>query len=86
MAYQRISATADGVVVKTEVDLVEVTAGELALCANAAAILQLVQVRAGKLFNDLFFHVNRDDSVAVATGVEPKIWPEDAVERPRPGK
>ena len=45
-----------------------------------------IAVGAGKLFNDLFFHVNRDDSVAVATGVEPKIWPEDAVERPRPGK
>jgi hypothetical protein len=32
----------------------------------------------------LFIHLNRDGSVAVATGAEPEIWPEDEpIEEPR---
>lgn len=29
---------------------------------------------------ELFFHVNRDNSIALATGSAPKVWPEDEIE------
>lgn len=29
---------------------------------------------------ELFFHVNRDGSIALATGFAPKVWPEDEIE------
>lgn len=28
----------------------------------------------------IFFHINRDKSIAIATGQEPEIWPEDDAE------
>jgi hypothetical protein len=30
-------------------------------------------------FDDLFIHVNRDNTIAIATGQAPPVWPEDEV-------
>jgi hypothetical protein len=35
---------------------------------------------AGKELPELFFHQNRDGSIAIATGFAPEIWPEDKTE------
>lgn len=32
---------------------------------------------AAKKLPKLFFHKNKGGSIAIATGIEPKIWPED---------
>lgn len=33
--------------------------------------------RPAPLFDDVFIHLNGDGSYAIATGVEPDVWPED---------
>lgn len=42
----------------------------------------LAEDEAGQPIPDLFFHINRDYSVAVATGSPPPVWPEDEPEEP----
>jgi hypothetical protein len=43
---------------------------------EAAAAEQL----GGECPIDLFFHINDDGSVAIATGEAPDVWPEDEIE------
>lgn len=38
----------------------------------------------GYTMNDVWFHLNRDGSWAVAVGIVPDIWPEDIPPRPMP--
>ena len=33
-----------------------------------------------KQLPEIFFHKNKDGSIAIATGAEPEIWPEDVTE------
>lgn len=40
-------------------------------------LLAEAEAQAGGTLTDIFFHINADDSIAVATGAEPDTWPED---------
>ncbi len=42
-------------------------------------IKDAIEAAGGLMLDDLFVHVNRDGSVAVATGAVPDIWPEDEI-------
>lgn len=37
----------------------------------------------GYVIDDIWFHLNRDDTWAIATGQEPLIWPEDMPREPK---
>jgi len=55
---------------------IELDHADLATHDTAAKLLTEVQRRAGRSL-PLFFHYNRDGSLAVAYGAEPLLWPED---------
>jgi len=42
-----------------------------------AALDKWIQTNLGYVINDIWFHKNRDDTWAIATGQEPLVWPED---------
>lgn len=50
------------------------TAAQLETAMGAAALLSNVQLPT------MFFHVNRDASLVVATGKAPNLWPEDEID------
>lgn len=50
------------------------TAAKLEAEIERQAVLSNVQLPR------LFFHVNRDGSIALATGFPPKVWPEDEID------
>lgn len=45
-----------------------------------AALDTFTQRNFGYTLTDIFFHLNRDGTWAVATGAPPDVWPEDEVE------
>lgn len=54
----------------------EISQAALGTLETPAAILAEAERQAGRTLG-IFFHVNRDGSVALATGREPEVWPED---------
>ena len=50
---------------------------DIGLLGTAENIKAALATTFGGQLDDLFVHVNRDKSVAVATGAAPIIWPED---------
>ena len=73
--YNRIAVTKLGITVQRETVTATLTAAQIGT-RTRAEIQDLLRTGAGK--NDLWVHKNRDGSLALATGIEPKIWPEDA--------
>lgn len=45
-----------------------------------AAVDDFTSKSFGYVLNDVWFHLNRDGTWAVATGQQPSVWPEDEVE------
>ena len=74
--YGRVASTGDGGIV-IEVDGVRITIGDLSSYDTAAALKAEAERQAGGSLDDLYFHVNRDGSVVIATGSAPAVWPED---------
>jgi len=64
-------------------DRVELSHGDLSIHNTAEAVGEVLSARAGLagvVLPRVFVHVNRDGSLAVATGRVPKVWPEDEVD------
>jgi hypothetical protein len=78
MGWNRIASTAaGGVVLDDGAVKVEIAAAALGTHDTPAKLLAEAERQAGKALSGVFFHVNRDGSVAIATGQEPDAWPED---------
>ena len=81
-AYTRISTVkADGIVVTTKTanySASSLSLGSLDTAEKLATEIEKVISKEAK--PDLFLHKNRDGSWAIATGEEPKTWPEDEKE------
>jgi hypothetical protein len=78
-AYTRISTVkADGIVISTKTATYSASSlslGSLDTAEKLATEIEKVISKEAK--PDLFIHKNRDGSWAIATGEDPKIWPED---------
>ena len=49
--------------------------------STTADLKTAMEASVGNKIADIFFHKNRDGSYAIATGREPKVWPEDEEKR-----
>ena len=59
---------------------VQMSHGDLSLYNTASAVEEVISTRAGLagvILPRVFVHINRDGSLAVATGAAPEEWPED---------
>jgi hypothetical protein len=56
---------------------VEISHDDLTTLDTAAKLKSEVEQQA-KQELAVFFHINRDGSLAMSTGAEPEVWPEDA--------
>jgi hypothetical protein len=76
--YKRVaSAIKTGIVIATKTASYTVSAAALTSLDTAAKVITEVSKSITTDKPDLFVHKNRDGSYAIATGIEPKIWPED---------
>jgi len=77
MGLERINTYNKQVLLKVDGQTVAVSPVELQP-RNEAETKTLLESRLGKSFPfPIFFHKNRDGSVAIATGEHPEVWPED---------
>jgi hypothetical protein len=58
--------------------ILTITAARVAQLGTAENIKAALVTLAGKALPDFYVHVNRDGTLALAWGIPPKIWPEDA--------
>ena len=74
--YGRVASTGEGgIVIVVDGERIEID--DPSSYDTAAALKTEAERQAGKSLDDLYFHVNRDGSVSVATGSAPATWPED---------
>lgn len=74
----------NAIILETDQVTITITRGT-AEGLSAAAIEGAIRTAAGAHpLPDIFAHVNRDGSIAIATGTEPSVWPEDAERLPEP--
>lgn len=59
---------------------VEIAHADLVTHDTAAKVKAELETQAGKVLPGLFIHVNKAGNLAVATGQEPDVWPEDEAE------
>lgn len=85
MGIKRIATTRDArkayaVLIETRRGRYQLTANDL-LTHDAAKKIEVELKRQADITADslssIFVHVNRDGSLALATGAEPNVWPED---------
>lgn len=72
------------VVLEVDGKRVQMSHGDMSIYNTAAAVEEIISTRAGLagvVLPRVFVHINRDGSVAVATGKAPKVWPEDREEK-----
>ena len=65
--------------------LVEIRHTDLTALNSVAKLLAAAELQAGHSLDDVFFHINRDGTIALAVGRQPKVWPEDAEGKPKSG-
>ena len=61
----------------------EITHSDLTIFNTEKKIKSEIERQASlsaKQLPEIFFHKNKDGSIAIATGQEPNIWPEDEIE------
>jgi hypothetical protein len=76
--YRRVASTVNGgIVIETGDKTLAIDESDLATYDTAAKLLAEAERQADSTLADLYFHVNRDGSVVIATGCEPEVWPED---------
>ena len=56
---------------------VEISHADLTTHDTTAKLLAEAERQSERTLADFYFHINRDGSIAVATGEEPPVWPED---------
>lgn len=83
MAIRRIATAKPGkgkpaVTIEINGNTTELEHAELIAYDTPAKILIEMERRTGIELSGVFFHVNRDNSIAMATGKPPSPWPEDA--------
>ena len=60
----------------------EITHNDLARLNTEAKVQKEIDrlARLNDVTLPIFAHVNRDRSIAIATGIEPDVWPEDEID------
>lgn len=80
--YSRIKTTPIEIVVVRNGVTRTILRSSMPTRPTATQVLNVIRVAFGVgNVNDLFVHINRNDSIALATGQEPMVWPEDDVEQ-----
>lgn len=67
------------VIIEVDGETVEISHAALATHDTPAKLKAEAERQAGKGLA-VFFHINRDGSIALATGAAPGVWPEDTEE------
>jgi len=83
IATYKLGKSDTAVLIEVDGKPIEITYSELSTYNTEKKIENRIDFLASKSKVDLpeiFIHKNRDGSVAVATGQEPDIWPEDEKE------
>jgi hypothetical protein len=89
LAITRISTAKSGKGLALAMDedgetIVSLRHDELTTYDTIAKIKLEVNRQAARILQNVYFHINRDGSLAVATGFEPSIWPENEPEDKEP--
>jgi len=78
--YSRVATTKNGIAIESKDQKISILIGkdDLTFHDTAEKLLAEAEKQAKSSLTGLYFHVNRDGSVAIATGEKsPEKWPED---------